>query len=131
MKRLRELYKQKYEAELAEIKKDPAMLKAPKARKESKGTSSRGTSGSKGSSGSSSSGSSSKSSKKPQAAKEVTEVAEAQEAEEIVEPTQKERMADAIEKLRASFPQMTDKQRVEAYKLVKKLIKQYRKMIEG
>ena len=108
-KRLRELYKQKYEAELAQIKSDSAMVKAPKQKKEkaAKGSSSKGSSSGK------SSG----------AQKTTTKKATTQ--------TQEQRMADAITKLRASFPKMTDKQRVEAKKILNKMIKQYRQMIEG
>lgn len=103
-KRIRELYKEKYEAELAEIKKDSAMMKAPKAKKEK-------TSKAKGSSGKSSEGT------KSQATTKTL--------------TKEQRMADAITKLKASFPSMTDKQRVEARKILLKMVKEYRKMIEG
>lgn len=108
-KRLRELYKQKYEAELEQIKNDSAMVKAPKQTKEkaAKGSSSKGSSSGKSSGGQ----------------KTTTKKATTQ--------TQEQRMADAITKLRASFPKMTDKQRVEAKKILNKMIKQYRQMIEG
>lgn len=111
-KRLRELYNQKYQAELEQIRNDSAMVKAPKAKKEK-------TSKAKGSSSKASSGSSGKSSegKKTQATTKTL--------------TKEQRMADAITKLKAKFPQMTDKQRVEAKKILDKMVKAYRKAIEG
>lgn len=108
-KRLRELYNQKYEAELEQIRQDSSMVKAPKQKK------AKASGGAKGSKGSSSKGASSGSSKKA-----TTKTA-----------TKEQRMADAITKLKASFPSMTDKQRVEARKILLKMVKEYRKMIEG
>ena len=106
-KRLRELYAKKYEAELEQIRQDSSMVKAPKQKK---GKASGGTKGKKsGTSGNSS---------KATATKAATK-------------TKEQRMADAITKLKASFPSMTDKQRVEARKILLKMVAQYRKMIEG
>lgn len=111
-KRLRELYAQKYEAELEQIRQDSAMVKAPKQKKAKASGGSKGSKGSKGSSGKSSG-----SGTKTQATTKAM--------------SQEERMADAITKLRESFPKMTDKQRVEAKKILNKMIAEYRKKIEG
>lgn len=99
--RIREKYNKLYQAELEQIRQDSSMVKQKKAAKGSQGKST----------GSRSGGSGKSSSKKKAKTK-----------------TQKEKVADAIMKLRANMPNLTDKQRVEARKLILKMIAQYEKM---
>lgn len=100
-KRLRELYAKKYEAELEQIRQDKSMVKASKQKKQ------RASAG----------GSTSKGSSKKTPAKKAM--------------TKQQRMAKAIMDLKAKFPKMTDKQRVETRKVLLKMIEEYRKKYEG
>lgn len=112
-KRLRELYQQKYEAELNEIRKDASMVKAPKqktAKGGSKGSKS-AKSGSKGGSKTSNASSQAKTETKTEAPK----------------ASETERVTNAIKQLRDKFSSMNDEQKATARELIKKLMEFYKR----
>lgn len=128
-KRLRELFQQKYEAELDEIRKDPSMLKAPKEKKEKqpKQAKQKAPKAAK-----STSKSSSKSSGKTKAA---TTTAKAQPAATTTTPaeetpkTESEKILDIVNQLKEKLDLLTDEQKAQAKELIITLIEQYKKKL--
>ena len=130
--RLRELYQQKYEAELDEIRKDPTMIKAPKQKKEkqpkaaksSGGTrSSRSGKSAKDSGGTKSSGSSSTSTQEQQSTT-------TQAKEEPKQPqTETERVTTMISQVKEKMAKMTPEQKTKAKELIIKLIDYYKQLV--
>lgn len=108
-KRIREKYQKMYEAELEQIRQDTSMVKAPKQK------AAKGSKGSKGS-------------KNVKASKGSSGGSKSTSAKQTKAKTQKEKIADAVTKLRDNMPNLTDKQRVEARKIIQKLIKQYQQL---
>lgn len=121
-KRLKELYQQKYEAELDEIRKDPSMLKAPKEKKEKQPKAAKSSGGSRKSK--TSSGGSKKS-----AAKETTATQEQTEATEEQPKTESEKILDAVNQIKDKLDVMTDEQKAQAKILIESLIEQYKKKL--
>ena len=119
-KRLRELYAAKYEAELEQIRKDPAMLKAPKQKKEKAPKQAKA-----------------KAAKEPKAAKSSakttataaskTQTKTQEKAEEPV--TESAKILDAVNKLKKNLILMNDEQKAEAKALIEKLVEQYKKKL--
>ena len=116
-KRLRELYQQKYEAELNEIRKDASMVKAPK-QKAAKGGSKGSKSAKSGSKGGSKTSNASSQAKTETKAETKTEAPKASETE---------RVTNAIKQLRDKFSSMNDEQKATARELIKKLMEFYKR----
>lgn len=114
-KRLRELYQQKYEAELNEIRKDSSMVKAPKQKKEKQPKAAKSSGGSR---------SSSKTSGTSKATK-TTEPAKEQPK------TESEKILDAVNELKEKLSIMTDEQKAQAKVLIESLIEKYKKLMIG
>jgi len=123
-KRLRELYQQKYEAELDEIRKDPTMLKAPKQ----KATRQKAAKTSGGSRSSKSSSKSSGASKTSQAAPTTPASDTATKAAETPK-TESEKILDAVNLIKDKLDVMTDEQKAQAKILIESLIEQYKKKL--
>ena len=123
-KRLRELYQQKYEAELDEIRKDPSMLKAPKEKKEKQPKAAKSSGGSRKSKASS--GGSKKS-----AAKETTATQEQTKATEEQPKTESEKILDTVNKIKENWDLLTDEQKTQAKELITTLIEKYKKLLLG
>lgn len=121
-KRLRELYQQKYEAELDEIRKDSSMLKAQKqkAAKSSSGKKSGGSS--KGSKASKSSGT--KSGGGTQATSQAATTSKPS-AEKL--NAESERVSKAIKDVRDKMASMSQEQKETARELIKKLMQYYKR----
>lgn len=129
--RLRELYQQKYEAELDEIRKDPTMIKAPKQKKEkqpkqakqkSGGGSSRSGKSAKDSGGTKSGGSSSTTTQEQQSTT-------TQAKEEPKQPqTETERVTTMISQVKEKMAKMTPEQKTKAKELITKLIDYYKQL---
>lgn len=133
--RLRELYQQKYEAELDEIRKDPTMLKAPKQKKEKQPKAAKSSGGSRSSKSSSKSGSKSSSkssgtSKTSQAATTTTTPASGTATEVAETPkTESEKILDTVNQIKDKLDVMTDEQKAQAKILIESLIEQYKKKL--
>lgn len=133
-KRLRELYQQKYEAELDEIRKDPTMLKAPKQKKEKQPKQAKQKAAKAPKAAKSTSKSSSKSSgtKKATAKITTTQTATQTEPETTTQEEPKEESAkilDAVNQLKDKLELMTDEQKAQAKELISKLIDEYKKKL--
>lgn len=115
-KRLRELYQQKYEAELNEIRKDASMVKAPKQ----KATKQKAAKTSGGSKGSSTKQSSSKAQSQPAPTEQT-------KTETPKGDAQTERITNAISQLRDKFSSMTDEQKATARELIRKLMAYFKR----
>ena len=124
-KRLRELYQKKYEAELAEIRKDSSMVKAPK-QKATRQKAAKISGGSRSSKGSSTRQSSSKAQSQP-ATQTKTETATKTTAETPKGDAQTERITNAISEIRNKFSLMTDEQKATARELIKKLMAHFKR----
>lgn len=130
-KRLRELFQQKYEAELDEIHKDASMLKAPKQKKEKqpKQKAEKAPKAAK----SSSAKSSSKSTGTAKAtttqtttpAATTTQTTQAQEQPK----TESEKILDTVNQIKEKLDLMTDEQKAQAKVLIESLIEQYKKKL--
>lgn len=118
--RLRDLYQQKYEAELDEIRKDPTMLKAPKQKKEKqpKQAKQRAAKSSSKSSGTS------KASAKP-----ATTTTTPATAVEETPKTESEKILDTVNQIKDKLDIMTDEQKAQAKILIESLIEQYKKKL--
>lgn len=135
-KRLRELYQQKYEAELDEIRKDASMLKAPKqkkvkAAKAPKQKAAKAPKAAKSSTKKSSSGT-----KKATAKVTTTQAAQTAPAttpETVTEPeevkTESEKILDTVNQLKEKLDIMTDEQKAKAKELITNLIEEYKKKL--
>lgn len=122
-KRLRELFQQKYEAELDEIRKDSSMLKQKK-QKAAKATSGKKSGGSsKGSKASKSSGT--KSGGGTQAATTTTTTTSKPSAEKL--NAESERVSKAIKDVRDKMASMSQEQKETARELIKKLMQYYKR----
>ena len=131
-KRLRELFQQKYEAELDEIRKDPSMLKAPKQKKEKHPRQAKQTAAK--SSRGSTSKSTSKSSAKATTTQATTQATQAEPETTTTEETPKtesEKVIKAVNQLKANMNLLNDEQKARAKELITKLIEQYKKKIIG
>lgn len=115
--RLRELYNQKYLAELDEIRKDPSMLKgkktSSKAEKSSKGKSTKSVNNNK--------STKSVNSTNPVNTQKLTEP--------VKQKTEAERITDVVLNLKSKLNSMTDEQKAEAKELLTKLYERYKKLI--
>lgn len=131
-KRLRELFQQKYEAELDEIRKDPSMLKAPKQKKEKQPKQAKQKAAK--SSKSSTSKSTSKSSAKATTTQATTQTTQAEPETTTTEETPKtesEKVLKAVNQLKANMNLLNDEQKARAKELITKLIEQYKKKLLG
>lgn len=132
-KRLRELYQQKYEAELDEIRKDPTMLKAPKQKKEKQPKAAKSSGGARSSKSSSrsSSKSSSKSSGTSKKSKATTTTPASDTRTEVVETpkTELEKILNTVNQIKDKLDVMTDEQKAQAKILIESLIEQYKKKL--
>lgn len=128
-KRLRELYQQKYEAELDEIRKDPTMLKAPKQKKEKQPKAAKSSGGTR--SSKSSSRSSSKSSGTSKTSQATTTTPASDTATEVVEApkTESEKILDTVNQIKDKLDVMTDEQKAQAKILIESLIERYKKKL--
>jgi hypothetical protein len=128
-KRLRELYQQKYEAELDEIRKDPTMLKALKQKKEKQPKAAKSSGGSR--SSRSSSRSSSKSSGTSKTSQAATTTLASDTATKVVETpkTESEKILDTVNQIKDKLDVMTDEQKAQAKILIESLIEQYKKKL--
>lgn len=124
-KRLRELYQQKYEAELDEIRKDPTMLKAPKQKKEKQPKAAKSSGGTR------SSRSSSKSSGTSKTIQATTTTPASDTATEVVETpkTESEKILDIVNQIKDKLDVMTNEQKAQAKILIEFLIEQYKKKL--
>lgn len=125
-KRLRELYQQKYEAELDEIRKDASMLKAPKQKKEKqpKQKAEKAPKAAKSSSAKSSSKSTG-TAKATTPAATTTQTTQAQEQPK----TESEKILDTVNQIMEKLDLMTDEQKAQAKMLIESLIEQYKKKL--
>ena len=138
-KRLRELYQQKYIAELEQIRQDPSMVKAakqkatkqPKQAKQKAAKSSGGSS--KSSKGSTTSGGSGKTTKASQTTTPSTqEEAKTEAKEEPKQPqTESERVTTMISQLRDKIGNMNEEQKKKAKELITKLVDYYKQLVVG
>lgn len=115
-KRLRELYNQKYAAELEEIRKDSSMVKAKKekAAKTSKASKEKTSKASK-----------SAEPKTTQPAKVIKQTT----TQTKPEKTEAERITDVVLELKSKINTMTDEQKTEAKRLLQKLYERYKTLI--
>lgn len=125
-KRLRELYQKKYEAELEEIRKDSAMVKAPKQKKEKAAKVPKAAKA-----------------KAPKATKETKQSSNGkasnefkatpiQKATAVVkeEPkTEAQKILDTISRLKNKMADMDDRKKAAAKEIIEKLIEQYKKKL--
>lgn len=124
-KRLRELYQQKYEAELDEIRKDPTMIKAPKQKKEKQSKQANQKSGG----GSSRSGKSAKDSGGTKSGGSSSTSTTTQAKEEPKQPqTETERVTTMISQVKEKMAKMTPEQKTKAKELITKLIDYYKQL---
>ena len=127
-KRLRELYEQKYEAELDEIRKDASMLKAPKQKKEKqpKQKAEKAPKAAK-SSNAKSSSKSTGTAKATTPAATTTQTTQAQEQPK----TESEKILDTVNKIKENWDLLTDEQKTQAKELITTLIEKYKKLLLG
>lgn len=136
-KRLRELYQQKYEAELDEIRKDISMVKAPKQKKvkavktpkqkAAKEPKAAKSSSAKSSGGSKKSSTTTTTKQTSQAATETT----ATTTTDTTTKTESERILDTVTQLKEKMDLLTDEQKARAKALIEILIEQYKKKLLG
>lgn len=128
-KRLRELYQQKYEAELDEIRKDPTMIKAPKQKKKKQPKAAKSSGGTR--SSRSSSKSSSKSSGTSKTIQATTTTPASDTATKVVETpkTESEKILDIVNQIKDKLDVMTNEQKAQAKILIEFLIEQYKKKL--
>lgn len=130
-KRLRELFQQKYEAELDEIRKDASMLKAPTQKKEKQPKQAKQpkqkAAKSSAKSSSKSTGTAKATTQATTPAATTTQITQAQEQPK----TESEKILDTVNQIKEKLDLMTDEQKAQAKVLIESLIEQYKKKLLG